>query len=371
VRRWLTAAAPALAVCALAGAPAGAAVPGPADAAVDRTIGDPRITESSGLAAGLTRADVLWTHDDSGNPPVLFALGPSGRVTGTVRIAGVPDVDWEAMAAFRETSGRSWLAVADIGDNEAQRAFVEVDVVPEPARPGDVVESPRLRLRLRYPDGPRDAETLLVDAARRRMFVVSKGVLTGTVYAVPASAWDGTVPAEGTTRSATLVPVGTVPLVLVTDGTVAPDGTVLLRTYGELAAFDPFPLEAGIRLLSPRATAGLPSQQQGEGLALAPGGRSVLLSSEGADQPVLRFALSADLGVGAAAPTPSPTPTPTPPDAVTTSAAAPPASTSPPPRPHSDPALLRTDLLVGGSVVGLAAVAALAVALGVRRGSRR
>jgi hypothetical protein len=363
VRRPLPAALLALAFCALAGTPAHAAEPSPAPSPpgvrVDRTIGDPRITESSGLAASPTRDGVLWTHDDSGNPPVLFALGRSGRVTGTVRIPGVPDVDWEAMAAFRDARGRSWLAVADIGDNEARRSFVEVDVVPEPAGSGDVVEQPTLQLRLRYPDGPRDAETLLVDGARRRMFLVSKGLLTGTVYAVPASAWDGSVPAAPVIRQATLVPVGTVALLLVTDGTIAPDGTVLLRTYGELAAFDPFPLEAGTRLLGPRATTALPGQQQGEGLALAPGGRSVLLSSEGTGQPVLRVALPGDLLPGAAPATPTAAPTPAPAPART------------PRLPDGDPALLRTGLLVGGSVVGLAAVAALAAALGVRRRARR
>jgi hypothetical protein len=365
VRRWPPAVLLALAVSVLAGAPAApaaAALPAVHSAPgtdVERTISDPRITESSGLAASPTRAGVLWTHDDSGNPPVLFALGPSGRVTGTVRIAGVPDVDWEAMAAFLDAHGRSWLAVADIGDNEARRSSVEVDVVPEPARAGDVVEQPRLRLQLRHPDGPRDAETLLVDTARRRMFVVSKGLLTGTVYAVPASAWDGSVPATPTTRSATLVAVGTVPLMLATDGAVAPDSSVLLRTYGDVVAFDPFPLEAGTRLLAPRAAAALPDQQQGEGLALAPGGRSVLLSSEGTDQPVVRFALPDGLRAAAATPTTTPTATPTP------------TPSSAPRRPAGDPALLRTGLLVGGSVVGLAAVAALAAALGVRRRPRR
>jgi hypothetical protein len=326
---------------------------------VDRTITDPRIAESSGLAFSPTRDGVVWTHDDSGNPPLLFALGASGRVTGTVRIPGVPDVDWEAMAAFRDAGGRSWLAVADIGDNQAQRSSVEIDIVPEPARSGDVVEQPRLRLRLRYPDGPRDAETLLVDPARRRMFVVSKGLLTGTVYAVPASAWDGTVPEAATTRSATLAPVGIVPLTLVTDGTMTPDGRVLLRTYGDLAAFDAFPLEAGTRLLTPRATTVLPDQQQGEGLALDPGGRAVLLSSEGTRPPVLRFALPDDMREVAATRAPTPTPSPS---SVPSSVAR---------RPDADPALLRTGVLVGGSVVGLAAVGALAAALGVRRRARR
>ena len=260
------------------------------------------------------------------------------------------------MAAFRDASGRSWLAVADIGDNQAQRSSVEVDVVPEPARPGDVVEPPRLRLRLRYPDGPRDAETLLVDGARRRMFVVSKGLLTGTVYAaagrppgtagVPAGADD----AVGDARAG-----GNRPADARHRRHGSADGTVLLRTYGELAAFDPFPLEAGTRLLTPRATAALPSQQQGEGLALAPGGRSVLLSSEGTDQPVLRFALPADLGRRRRDPACDAGP-----DTV-------------PPRPwrgrsDADPALVRDGPARRRVVVGLAAaVAALGAALGVRR----
>ena len=101
------------------------------------------------------------------------------------------------MAAFRDPAGHPWLAAADIGDNPAQRSSVEVDVVPEPARLGTDVEPPRLRLRLRYPDGARDAETLLVDTARRRMLIVSKGLLTGTVYAVPARRGTARCPPAG------------------------------------------------------------------------------------------------------------------------------------------------------------------------------
>ena len=72
------------------------------------------------------------------------------------------------------------------------------------------------------------------------MFVVTKGLFGGRVYVVPATGWDGTAPARPTIRSARLVHVGDVPLGLVTDGTVAPGGAVLLRTYTQLAAFAPF-----------------------------------------------------------------------------------------------------------------------------------
>lgn len=343
---------------------------GPA-VSVDRSVGDPRITESSGLAVSPSQSSVLWTHNDSGNPPLVFALGRSGQVAATVRIEGVPDVDWEAMAAFRDSTGRALLAAADIGDNLAQRTSVEVDVVPEPTPRQDTTATPVLRLLLRYPDGPRDAETLLVDPARRRMFVLSKGLFSSTAYAVPASAWDGTAPLRPAVRSATLVPVGRVPLSLVTDGTVATDGAVLLRTYGELAVLGPLPVDPppsgrGTATLTPRATVSLPSQRQGEGLALTPDGGSVLLSSEGVGQPVLRFALPTDVRAalsGAAAPPSSAPPS-----------SAPPASE---PSGRSSPtwaARLENAALVGvGAAAAGAALAALVVLVvaGVRRAARR
>ncbi len=72
--------------------------------------------------------------NDSGNPPLLFALARSGAVTATVRITGVPDVDWEAMAAFRDGGGRPLLAAADIGDNAARRTRSRWTSSPSPTR---------------------------------------------------------------------------------------------------------------------------------------------------------------------------------------------------------------------------------------------
>ncbi len=305
------------------------AVPVLADShGVDRPLRDPRIGESSGLAFSPQHDGVLWTHGDSGNPPVLYALGRDGRVAGTLRLQGGSDVDWEAMAAFRDRTGRALLAVGDIGDNDARRSRIEIAVVAEPARLGRSTDAPLLRLRLTYPDGARDAEALVVDAARGRMFVVTKGFFGGDVYMVPTAGWDGTAPPAGArpaTRSARLVQVGRVPVGLVTDGAAAPGGAVLLRSYGELAAFAPFPLVEGDETLRPVATDGTPRQRQGEGLALPADGRSALLSSEGVGEPVLRVdlpapvraALSASAVPSASAspsasegPAPSRTPTP-------------------------------------------------------------
>jgi len=279
--------------------PAGAA---PGAPVVDRTVRDPRITEGSGLAESPTRPGVLWTHNDSGNPPVMYALGPDGSVAAAVRIRGTDDEDWEAMAAYRDGDGRAMLAVADIGDNRAARRSVQVVLVAEPAL-HDATVSPARLLRLRYPDGPADAETLLVDAQARRMYVVTKG-FGSTVYQVPEQVWPGP-PAGAPAAEGTLVRIATVPLILVTDGVIGPGHHPLLRTYGELAVLPPITADVVGGSLQPLAQVRLPSQQQGEGLALTPQGQ-VLLSSEGTGQPVLRLPMPPELAAELPSATPSP-----------------------------------------------------------------
>jgi hypothetical protein len=344
-----------------------AAAPGAAAPDVDRPMRDARISESSGLAVSPQHAGVLWTHDDSGHDPVLYALARNGRVAGTVRVRGVAGFDWEAVAAFRDRTGRALLAVGDVGDNRGTRRAPEIDVVAEPARLGAVTTTPLLRLRLSYPDGARDAEALLVDTARGRMFVVTKGLFGGDVYAVPAAAWNGTAPRRATERAARLVRVGRLPLGLVTDGTVAPGGAVLLRTYTDIAAFPPFPLEPGDAPLRPAASAGTPSQPQGEGVALTRDGRSVLLSSEGAGEPVLRVDLPASVrsvlsASGVPAPTPSTAPTGSRPTGSRTPTAPAPAAS---PAPASAGGV--GGLPWGAVALGVAVVALVAVAAGRSR----
>jgi hypothetical protein len=279
---------------AVAPAPAAAAAApaAPADpVAVDRTVTDPRIAESSGLAPSLTHPGVLWTHNDSGNTPVLYALRRDGSTAAAVRLNGTTDRDWEAIAAYRDAAGRAMLAVADTGDNAAARAQVEVVLLPEPALRSGTVHPARV-LRLRYPDGAVDAETLLIDPVAHRMYVVSKG-FGSTVFAVPAPVWPG-VAGAAPRDDGTLVRVATVPLILVTDGVVAPDGHVLLRTYGELAVLRPITDEIRGGSLQPLVTARLPAQPQGESIAWVDS-RTVLLGTEGARQPVLRWTLPTDV----------------------------------------------------------------------------
>lgn len=269
------------------------------------TFADSRIAESSGLASSSTDDDVLFTHNDSGDEARFYAVGPDGATLVTYALPDVQARDWEDMARGPDEKGRSSLWLGDIGDNNAARDNgLLVHRVREPV-PGDdasVTTERPTSFRLRYVDGPKDAEALLIHPRTGRLYVVSKPLAgPATVYAAPAQLDPGGPNALEQVAQVDLQPTGTpggpgignLAQVLVTAGDIAPDGSrVALRTYTDLyewavegddvaAAFDGAP-----------TVTSLPATRQGEGLAYSRDGRAVLVSSEGEGAPVHRLIAS-------------------------------------------------------------------------------
>jgi hypothetical protein len=239
---------------------------------------DPRIVESSGMALSRRHPGVLWTHNDSGDRARLFAVGADGRTRATLTLAGVAARDWEALAAGRDDQGRPALFVGDIGDNNGVWPEVAVYRVAEPAALRDATVA-AVRYRLRYADGPRDAEALLVDPRANRLYVATKSVNGGGLYQAPARLRTDQV---NLLRRVARVPP------IVTDGSFAPDGhSFVLRDY-----------QGAFVYTAPGRRVGafeLPIQYQGESIAVASDGRSVLAGSEGADSEVWRVPLPASI----------------------------------------------------------------------------
>lgn len=233
---------------------------------LQRTLSDPRIVESSGLARGGYDDNVLWTHNDRGDGPRLFAVDRAGRTTAVATLASTTAVDWEALSRHRDASGRSWLYVGDIGDNGRVRDEVAVHRIPEPRSDQDSSPVPTT-FRFRYPDGRHDAEALLVHPRSGRLYIATKD--GSGIYEAPL--------APSTTTINVLRRVGSVPMTI-TDGAFLFDGRMVLRDYTRLH------VSAGIG--QPALTLTLPVTGQGESLAPAPGNRAVLVGSEGWSSPV-------------------------------------------------------------------------------------
>ena len=255
------------------------AMAGQNDAAQCRPTGPlvqvPGLSEASGLAISRQAPGRLWTHNDSGEP-VVVALDARGSVTGRVRLTGASVEDWEAIAVGPCGTG-SCLHVGDIGDNDARRKRITIYRLPEPdgtngsASIADVFHAS-------YPDGPHDAEALLI-GGDGRLHIVTKGE-TGpiAIYRFPAQLKSGaTVTLERVGSDAGKPDAQS----RITDGAVSPDGQwAVLRTKSALTFYRAADLLAGQWRAANRVDLTSLKEAQGEGVALG-ADNTVFLAGEG------------------------------------------------------------------------------------------
>ena len=162
-------------------------------------LAEPQNQEASGLAASRRMPGVLWTHNDSGGDPVLFAVNADGSLRGKVRVEGVGNLDWEDVASF-ELDGKAWLVAGDIGDNYAVRlAGCTLHALPEPdavslSPDRELVVPPAYSIHFVYEDGPRDVESLAVDAKERAIYLLSKRDAVPRLYRLPLGPMKGSEP---------------------------------------------------------------------------------------------------------------------------------------------------------------------------------
>ena len=139
------------------------------------------LTEISGMVASPSREHVLWMHNDAGDEARLYAVGIDGADRGRITLP-IDAVDWEDIAAAPCPDGSGpCIWVGDIGDNDANRDSVSVYAVPEPHIDGRIVANEFWHFPFRYPNGPRDAEALVVSPEGRTLWIFEKMMMAECV----------------------------------------------------------------------------------------------------------------------------------------------------------------------------------------------
>lgn len=273
----------------------------------------PALTEASGLAVSRLNDDVLWTHNDSGDVPRLFAASHAGRHLGVFALAGAQAVDWEDVALGPCPAAASCLYVADVGDNEVSRSELVLYRVAEPRvdalanTPVAVTLAGVEAFVLTWPLGEAaDAETLLVNPSDGAVYLVTK-VESGKsrLYRVPL---DGAQPggpplilerlAEATLGRIAQVDQAT------TGGAFAPDGrrfVVRTRTHLHEFAVPDGTDDVAAAFVSPPISTRVEGEAQGEGVSYAPDGVTLWTTSEGARSPLRAYGCVVALPAGCAA----------------------------------------------------------------------
>lgn len=122
---------------------------------------DPAIDEASGLAVSARYPNRLYHINDSGDSGRFFVTDRTGANAQSVYVSGFDPVDVEDLSLGPCGQSTDCLFLADIGDNNRKRSWIEIVVVQE--REDFSAQVPALaRLRLRYPDRAHDAESLAV-----------------------------------------------------------------------------------------------------------------------------------------------------------------------------------------------------------------
>ena len=263
------------------------------------------LVENSGLARSVAQPGIIFTINDSGNEPLLFALDTTGADRGVWRIRGARNTDWESVSvgpcgAPGRAGPNECVYIGDTGDNDAARRDRTIYRVVEPKAEaagfdGSLEAQP---LVYRYADGAHDVEAMYV-APNGSVFLITKRQLRGSnrerrpalVFEVPASAWRSasTPVVAALVDSLSIVP-GSAPRRMITDAALSHDGRRLaVRTYTQIFVFVTDSATGRVvRDVAPGVCNLAPlGRSQGEGVTWYGDRDRLIVSSEGRNSPMI------------------------------------------------------------------------------------
>ncbi len=258
-----------------------------------------QLDEISGLAASHAHEDVLWAHNDSGNPARLYAISRRGRLLARYDVVGARNIDWEDIASF-ELDGHHYLLLADTGDNGGRRRDFILYLFEEPAKLENGSLRPLWSLHARWPDGgARDCEAVAVDPGLRQILLISKKRVPPELFTLPLADPHGAVLEARRVGRLVGVPQASQELrrkdpglaalfSQVTAADISPDrATLAVLTYGSVLFYRRAPNEDWADAVShPPEAHDVPPIPQAEALTWSAGGAGLYATGEFSPAPI-------------------------------------------------------------------------------------
>ncbi|HEY9534241.1 MAG TPA: hypothetical protein VIQ77_06875 [Mucilaginibacter sp.] len=258
---------------------------------------DKAMDETSGIAASSINKDVYYVHNDSGDTSRFFAISTDGKLISTLYYNGNPSnklgaIDCEDIAVGPGPGkNKSYVYIGDIGDNASIHKYITIYRIREQTAwtKGGNITVKAAPVNLKYPDGPKDAETLMVDPVQKLFYIISKRSDSVSVYTAPLTYKPNDTLVM--TFHTKLFFKGYKPFKWVTAGDISKDGKqVLVKTYEKVYYWKRKGDEPIWQTL--RRTPVEPNYQQekqGEAISFTPDGKGFYTVSEGVFSPIYYY----------------------------------------------------------------------------------
>ncbi len=256
-----------------------------------------QMNEISGIAASGISPDIYYVHNDSGDTSRFFAITPDGKLNSTIYFKGdlkakqgVYDCEDIAVGPG-PAKGKSYVYLGDIGDNLAKRPYLTIYRFAEKADwlQSEATTDEPVRVNLKYPDGPKDAETLMVDPVEKLMYIVSKRQDSVTVYTAPLKYKDNDT--ITLTKRCKLFFAGLKLFKWITAGDISKDGTqVVLKSYEKVYYWKRNGSEPIWKTMQSKPV--IPfyvPEKQGEAIGFTADGKGYYTTSEGVYSPIYYY----------------------------------------------------------------------------------
>ena len=261
-------------------------------------LSSPELKEISGMAPSARHPGLFYVHNDSGDPARFFAVTPRGKLVATYYFidgdhSSINVKDCEDIACGPgPAKGEHYIYLADIGDNIGWRNTVKLYRFKEPGTTRIVDTVSATTFTLQYPDGPRDAEALMVDPIDKMIYILSKREDSVGIYGFSLNS----------SNASTIVMQSFGKLFFpgkrkdkwVLSGDISANGKeVLVKTSNSVYFFkrkSTEPIYKTLRRIPVQQKKFTPHGQQ-EAIAFAPGNKGFYIMAEGKNSPVYYYSL--------------------------------------------------------------------------------
>jgi hypothetical protein len=255
------------------------------------------MNEISGIAASGINPGIYYVHNDSGDTARFFAIQADGDVKSIIYFKGDPTErlgvnDCEDIAVGPgPVKGKSYVYMGDIGDNNAVYKYITVYRMEENSAwtKENIAHADADPIHFKYPDGPKDAETLMIDPIEKLIYIVSKRQDSVTVYTSPLNC--KTNDTLILNKRCRLYFPGYKLFKWITAGDISKDGQqVLLKSYTKVYYWKRENNEPVWKTLLKKPQI-LPytQEKQGEAIGFTPDGKGYYTTSEGVYSPIYYY----------------------------------------------------------------------------------